>query len=109
MSHEIQPERAACPVEEGAHNWTFLTNHAHVLLCLSREHHDTLREVSQCVGITERAVQRIVADLESAGIIARERIGRRNRYKVNTALPLRHDLEAHKTVGDLMAMVLRKD
>lgn len=86
--------------------WTFLTNHSHVLLCLAREPEQTLRHVSQCVGITERAVQRIVADLESAGIIARTRIGRNNTYSVNFDYQLRHDLESHKTVGDLMNMVL---
>lgn len=90
---------------EVAAHWTFLTNHAHVLVCLSQGHHDTLREVANCVGITERAVQRIVADLESAGIITREKEGRRNTYQVNPDAHLRHDLEAHKTVGDLMEMV----
>lgn len=90
-------------------NWTFLTNHTHVLLCLARGHHETLREVADCVGITERAVQRIVADLESANIITRTREGRKNRYTVDINRPLRHDLEAHKTVGDLMEMVLQGD
>jgi DNA-binding MarR family transcriptional regulator len=102
QQHPLQPAG-------GPHNWTFLTNHAHVLLCLSKEHHDTLREVAQCVGITERAVQRIVADLESANIITRTRDGRRNTYKVNPNVALRHDLEAHKTVGDLMKMVLKAE
>jgi DNA-binding MarR family transcriptional regulator len=101
-----QPEHKG---EENQPNWTFLTNHAHVLVCLSKEHHDTLREVAQCVGITERAVQRIVADLESAGIITRSRDGRRNTYKVDPSAALRHDLESHKTVGDLMEMVLKCD
>ncbi len=86
-------------------NWTFLTNHAHVLICLVDGRYETLREVSLRVGITERAVQRIVADLEAGGVIARMRDGRRNRYEVNSSIALRHDLEAHKTVGDLMNMV----
>jgi len=86
-------------------SWTFLTNHTHVLFCLAREHHETLREVAECVGITERAVQRIVADLEAAGIITRTREGRKNRYTVDINHPLRHDLESHKTVGDLMTLV----
>lgn len=107
MMDEAKPHPATH--QEDSHpNWTFLTNHAHVLLCLSREHHDTLKEVAECVGITQRAVQRIVADLESAQIITRSREGRRNVYKVNQDVPLRHDLEAHKTVGDLMTMVLDK-
>lgn len=104
MMDEAKPHPAAHQ-EDSQANWTFLTNHAHVLLCLSRQHHETLKEVAECVGITQRAVQRIVADLESARIITRSREGRRNVYKVNLDVPLRHDLEAHKTVGDLMAMV----
>lgn len=93
--------------EQKNSSWTFLTNHTHVLFCLAREHHETLREVAECVGITERAVQRIVADLEQAGIITRTREGRKNRYTVDINHPLRHDLESHKTVGDLMALVLK--
>ena len=93
------------PLPKVETGWTFLTNHAHVLLCLAEGRDDTLRAVAMRVGITERAVQRIVSDLEAGGVIARSRDGRRNRYEVNPAIPLRHDLEAHKTVGDLMAMV----
>ncbi len=85
--------------------WTFLTNHAHVLICLADERFETLREVALRVGITERAVQRIVSELEAGGVISRAREGRRNRYEVNASISLRHDLEAHKTVGDLMKMV----
>ncbi|RYG73951.1 ArsR family transcriptional regulator [bacterium] len=109
MPDDSNLQRQSLPAEEGSHSWTFLTNHAHVLLCLSKEHHDTLREVAHCVGITERAVQRIVADLENAHIITRTRDGRRNTYKVNPDAALRHDLESHKTVGDLMKMVLRDE
>jgi len=86
-----------------------LTNHAHVLICLADERFETLREVSLRVGITERAVQRIVSDLEAGGVISRTRDGRRNRYEVNPSVALRHDLEAHKTVGDLMKMVAQRD
>ena len=75
--------------------WTFLTNHSHVLLCLAREPEQTLRNVAVCVGITERAVQRIVADLEEAAILTRSRDGRRNRYEVHAGQPLRHAIEAH--------------
>ena len=67
--------------------WTFLTNHAHVLLCIAKEPEARMRDVATLVGITERAVQRIVADLEEAGYIARIRHGRRNRYKVRDSLP----------------------
>lgn len=94
--------------QESSAKWTFLTNHAHVLICLAREEELTLREVSVRVGITERAVQRIVADLEEAGVLVRNRDGRRNRYEIQTAMPLRHVIEAHRSVGDLLTMVLRK-
>lgn len=86
--------------------WTFLTNHAHVLLLIARDPEIRLRDVAEQVGITERAVQRIVADLEAGRYIERERCGRRNRYHVNPKLPLRHPVEAHRTVGALMALIL---
>jgi DNA-binding IclR family transcriptional regulator len=85
--------------------WTFLTNHAHVLLLIARDPEILLRDVAAQVGITERAVQRIVADLEAGQYIERERCGRRNRYRVNPKLPLRHPVEAHRTVGALMALI----
>lgn len=84
--------------------WTFLTNHSHVLICLDRNPEATLREVAISVGITERAVQRIVADLESEGVLFRERQGRRNAYRINKELPLRHSVEAHRTIGELLAL-----
>ena len=86
--------------------WTFLSNHSHVLLCLAQFPDMTLREVALAVGITERAVQRIVRDLEEAGILTRTRIGRRNRYAVRGDKALRHPLEAHETVGNLLALLL---
>ena len=86
-------------------NWTFLTNHARVLFCLAEEPDLRLREAADRVGITERAVQRIVTDLEAAGVLTRSRDGRRNRYAVNPAEPLRHPSEAHCTVGDLLRLV----
>ena len=89
-------------------DWTFLTNHAHVLLCIAREPETRMRDVAQLVGITERAVQRIVADLEEAGYIERIRHGRRNRYEVRTNLPLRHPIERHERVSSLIALVLGK-
>lgn len=86
--------------------WTFLSNHAHVLLCIAREPEIRLRDVAERVGITERAVQRIVADLESAHYLERSRSGRRNRYEVHPELPLRHPVEAHRDVGALLSLVL---
>lgn len=88
-----------------ASGWTFLSNHSHVLICLAREPELTLREVALRVGITERAVQRIVADLEEAEILTRSRDGRRNRYEVHAGKPLRHPVEEHCTVQDLLGIV----
>ena len=87
-------------------NWTFLSNHAHVLVCLALDPDARLRDVAQSVGITERAVQKIVSDLETAGVLERERSGRRNSYRLNLEAPLRHALESHQTVGVLLSLVL---
>jgi len=89
-----------------ARHWTFLSNHAHVLVCLARDPDTRLRDVAVEVGITERAVQGIVRDLEAAGIIVRERLGRRNTYRMCLDVPLRHPLEAHCSVRALLSMVL---
>lgn len=86
-------------------DWTFLTNHSHVLLCLSQNPQARLRDVAGEVGITERAVQRIVLELETAGVIERTREGRRNRYRIIPDAPLRHPVESHCTVGQLVAFV----
>lgn len=85
--------------------WTFLTNHAHVLITLYESPNLVLREVAVKVGITERGVQRIVQDLADAGYIEREKIGRNNRYQVLTDKPLRHPIEAHRSIGDLLRLV----
>ncbi len=85
--------------------WTFLTNHAHVLLCLAGDETLRVRDLAGKVGITERAVLKILAELEEAGVLEREREGRRNRYKIRRGTALRHDLEAHCTVGDLVTLV----
>jgi hypothetical protein len=97
--------RRAAPSEPNAGgSWTFLTNHAHVLLCLAAEPDVRLRDVAGAVGITERAVQHIVADLTAAGVVERTREGRRNRYTVHSDVPLRHPIEAHRLVADLVAL-----
>jgi hypothetical protein len=85
--------------------WTFLTNHAHVLLCLARSPELRLRDVAVEVGVTERAVQRIVADLEGGGYLTRHRSGRQNAYEINRDGPMRHPVEAHATVRALIEMV----
>jgi len=90
---------------DGVTSWTFLTNHAHVLLSIAAQPEPTLREVAARVGITERAVQRIVADLETAGYLRRDRTGRRNSYQIDPDLPLRHPVERHQAVNMLLALV----
>lgn len=89
----------------GQTEWTFLTNHSHVLIYLHGAPEATQREIASAVGITERAVQRILGELEDAGILQREREGRRNRYRVLPDRPLRHPIESHRTVRDLLDMV----
>lgn len=90
---------------EAASRWTFLTNHSHVLVVLHSNPEMVLREVALAVGITERAVQRIIQDLEADGFIERERVGRRNRYVVLVDAPLRHPIEAHRKIGELLALI----
>lgn len=87
--------------------WTFLSNHAHVLLLITRDPETKLRDVADQVGITERAVQRIVADLEAAQYIERERVGRRNHYRIHPEVHLRHPIEAHMNVGALLDLILK--
>jgi DNA-binding IclR family transcriptional regulator len=82
--------------------WTFLTNHAHVLLCIAQRPEARLRDVADQVGITERAVQRIVAELDAGGYLYKTRDGRRNRYVVRGNMPLRHPMENHCTVSALI-------
>lgn len=89
--------------------WTFLTNHAHVLIFLSQWPDALLREVAAAVGITERAVQRIIGELESSGYLVRERDGRRNRYVIRKEGMLRHPLERHRSVESLLSLVAESD
>lgn len=86
--------------------WTFFSNHTHVLICLAQDSDQSLREVSIKVGITERAVQRIVADLEAEEYLSREKKGRQNVYKLHLDHPLRHALEDHRTIGDVVNVLL---
>ena len=83
--------------------WTFLTNHAHVLIAISRNGELRQRDISTMVGITQGAVQRILDDLEHGGYIRRERVGRRNRYEIVRGVALRHPLEQHHTIDELLA------
>ncbi len=96
--------KPAEPVSKPEANWTFLTNHTHVLVLLARNPLAVLREVALEVGITERAVQRIVADLEREGFIQKERVGRQNQYRIDPHRKLRHPIESHRAIGDLLEL-----
>ena len=89
----------------GLHAFTYLTNHSHVLVALDTDPELRVRDLASMVGITERAVQRILSDLEEAGAIRIERIGRRNRYRIQRGGKLRHPLEDHCTIGGLLSWV----
>lgn len=89
----------------GRAGWSFLSNHGLVLLAIVRDPGARLREIAARVGITERAVHRIVLDLEAGGHLERVRVGRRNRYEVHAASPMRHALIAHQEVGALMELL----
>jgi hypothetical protein len=88
--------------------WTFLTNHAHVLVCIAEEPDIRGRDIAVRVGITERAAQAIVADLVAEGYVTRTREGRRNRYAVNPGAPLRHPLERDHSIGELLVALGRR-
>jgi Winged helix-turn-helix DNA-binding len=87
------------------HHWTFLSNHAHVLAVLHSDPDMVLREVAVRVRITERAVQRIIQDLEDEGFIQRERVGRKNHYRILVHRKLRHPVESHRTIGELLKLI----
>src|SRR5512133_2154893 len=89
--------------------WDFLTNHAHVLVCVAHDPGIRLRDIAAAVGITERAAHRILSELVDEGYVLRERHGRRNRYKVKPELPLRHPLVQDREVGDLLDVLLRPE
>lgn len=93
-------------MSSGKRNWTFLTNHGHVLLCLAQSPFITMREIASRVGITERAVQRIIADLRRDNCVVQRREGRCNVYQINRNHPLRHALEAHRSIEDLTRLVV---
>jgi hypothetical protein len=93
------------PSEAAPPHWTFLTNHARVLVCIAGDPDVRLREIGAAVGITERAAHRIVGELVAAGYLSRERTGRRNRYTVNAQLPLPDPLARSQKVGDLLGIL----
>ena len=85
--------------------WTFFSNHAHVLVVLSRQPEILIKDLAWEVGITERAASSILADLEDEGYLTRIREGRSNRYVLNRSRPLRHPLEQHRKIGEVLALV----
>lgn len=90
-----------------ARGWTFLTNHAYVLLCVAADPDIRVRNLAERVGITERAAQRILSELVAEGYLDKERRGRRNSYTVHGDRPLRHPLQGDRTVGELLRLLSR--
>lgn len=82
-----------------------LTKHAHVLLCVARDPHMRLREIAECIGVTERSAQQLVCELEEDGYLTRRRVGRRNVYAIHGDVPLPHTLEHEARLSDLLAVV----
>lgn len=85
--------------------WTFFSNHGHILLALAEDPNARLRDLADRVGITERAVHRLLAEMEEAGVISRRRDGRRNTYSIRRSARLRHPIESHCCVGDLIDLI----
>jgi DNA-binding MarR family transcriptional regulator len=92
--------------QQVAPRWDFLTNHAHVMVCVARDPGVRLRDIAAAVGITERAAHRIVSELVDEGYLVRERQGRRNHYQVKAKLPLRHPLAEEREVGELLGLLV---
>lgn len=95
--------------ESDRRSWTFLTNHAHVLLAIARTPDLRLRDIAELVGVTERTATQIVADLEADGYITRIREGRRNRYVIDPRHHLRHPLEEHHQIDELLEALAHRD
>lgn len=93
------------PTSSTPRSWTFLTNHAHVLLAIASSPDVRVRDLAQLVGVTERTAIQIIDDLEADGYITRERVGRRNRYHIDRSHPLRHPLEEHHEIDALLQAV----
>ena len=89
----------------GNKTWRFLSNHTQVLLCIQRDPDARFLDIAQAVGITERAAQRIVADLIESGYVESERVGRRNHYRVNPDVAMRHPAQDGHEVGELLRLL----
>jgi DNA-binding MarR family transcriptional regulator len=90
-------------------SWVFFTNHAHVLLCIARDPQARTRDIAEQVGITERAAQRIVADLVAENYVSRTRVGRRNHHKINPRGHLRHPIFRNLAIGPLLEVLNTAD
>ena len=93
------------PARVGLRSWTFLTNHAHALISLAADPDLRVRDLAARLGITERATQRILADLDEAGYLERRRLGRRTRYELRLDRPMRHPAESMHSVGELVRAI----
>jgi len=90
---------------EEPRSWRFLSNHTQVLLCIQRDPDVRFRDIAQMVGITERAAQRIVADLIESGYVESQRVGRRNHYRVNADVAMRHPAQDGHDIGELLRLL----
>lgn len=90
-------------------SWHFLTNHAQALLCIENDPDSRLRDIAATVGVTERAAQRITNDLVEAGYLTRERVGRRNRYRINRKVRMRHPAQREHAIGELLGLLSSED
>jgi DNA-binding IclR family transcriptional regulator len=87
-------------------NWSFLTNHAQVLLCIAHDPGVRLRDIASKLGITERAAYGIVLDLTEAGYVLKDKAGRRNRYAIQADLPLRAAVTSERTIGEVLDLLV---
>lgn len=97
------------PVHDQPRGWTFLTNHARVLICIARNPEIRIRDIAETIGITERAAQIIIGDLETEEYLTRTRVGRRNAYEINPDRPFRHPAEADHDVQALVSLFTGHD
>ncbi len=105
MKNESRYSKLLWMTENTTRGWTFLTNHAQVLVCIAHDPGVRLRDIGERVGITERAAHRIVTELADAGYINRKRNGRRNQYTINVHLPLLDPIAREQNVGELLEIL----
>ena len=105
MTIESRNPRSSVVARNGTPTWSFLTNHAQVLLCIAQDPGIRLREIGETIGITERAAHRIVSDLTAAGYVTRERRGRRNHYTIESDLPVPDPLARTRKIGELLDLL----